>query len=966
MSHWNALSRGDACRAAAVFVAVTVLGLIGPADTALAACSISGTPGVAVDCSGASVLPTTGIPGVSIIDGSTSPQIGVRLTTDGTSLQNATTITSQVTNPTGRNTFNVFGIATTGIDDSTWFVLNNGSVTAVHNGVGQLAAIGFLGNNGEVGVVNNGLLQISRGSITLATNTASSLTATSSGGGPSNLGNAAAIWVQEEENEELSVTNNGTIAASGKLTSGIFTRGAFAEIENAAGAQITATGAGSLAIGAHNGTDQEDEGGFHNFFIGNTVVENEGAIIGDVQIVDANGLRWAASRLSEGGGPYDPLNITSQAGRRDSTIINSGAITGNIYLGGGNHVFSNTAEGSVTGNIDVDQRRNFNYTVNNPSSLPLRVFRAGEDEPDDEGNPPKVFNSVAEFLAAYPDHYFNFDNAGPLYGNLSVHTNVTGGPDHTSTVLLQPHINAVGAGSSFNSPSTNIGFISGTLAVGVDGTTPNGRNITVSTIATTTTVNPVLDHFVRNGDWYLVAGTLYGDALPQLAPEDSFLVDFDLAKNGNGSLVLGTSVVDATTIPNLSRAGANTLNALLESSSTDPQLNQLGLAFERLTTAGQVRTAAEQLKPEVNGAQIQVPFLFSSLVIDRINNRLVQFQGGNPALSAHGFPEPERLAPASAPTVTAISPQVFDEDDPTTYGYRPNAGWGQFVGSRIEQGAVGDVSGYDAGLWGLVFGYDGKINSSTRAGAAFGYSNTNIDDTGVMSANNTVINSYLGVIYGMWKPGPWYVNGTLGLGTHRYQTKRVLSSLQVASAEDEGGGEDETDESVELITPNAQAEFSGMQGMVNIDGGYPLQVGSSIFIPVASLTYNVLDESGYTETGDGGMALRVRDNTTDSLRSGLGARLLVPVFTNSVAEFRAVWQHEFLDTAQVVTASFLAGSGSFVAPGPQPERDTADLGAGLVIRTGNGMGSLTLDYDATLMDSFVAHTGLARLRVNFF
>ena len=353
------------------------------------------------------------------------------------------------------------------------------------------------------------------------------------------------------------------------------------------------------------------------------------------------------------------------------------------------------------------------------------------------------------------------------------------------------------------------------------------------------------------------------------------------------------------------------------------------------------------------------------MVTDRIRSRLVQFENGPKSNNYSRFPEPNRLAGPGTPYGWDSGPQVFDEDDPAIQGYRPNAGWGELVGSRIEQGTVDGVSGYDADLWGLVFGYDGALNATTRAGVAFGYSNTDIDDTDLMAANSTVLNSYLGIVYGMWKPGPFYLNGTLGLGLHRYDSTRVLTALKVDSVEEEEEGGDDDAAGGEQITPNANGKFDGIQGLVSIDGGYPIPVGRSIFIPVASLSYNNLDQDAHAETGLGGMALKYGGNVTDSLRSGLGARLLVPLLTNTVGELRAVWQHEFLDTAQVVTASFVAGSGSFVAPGPQPGRDTADLGAGLVMRSGGGLMSLTLDYDATLQEDFVAHTGLARLRFNF-
>ncbi len=489
---------------------------------AMAACVLGATAGTVVDCSGDdSELPASGIPSVAIVNGATSPQIGVRLTTDGTEFENSTTITSQVTDPTGRNTYNVFGVAANpppaNLDDSEWEIENEGSITAVHYGIGQLAAIGILQDAGEATIENSGTISITRGSFTLANNSASSLTATTTAG-TGTLGNAAAVWVQEEENESLTVENSGTISATGKLTAGIQTRGAFFGLENEETGVISASGVGSVAVSSNNGTDQEDEDGLHHYFIGNTIIVNEGKILGDtvsqgaaaIQVVDANGLRYQASRVNEGtGAGYDPLTLTSQAGRRDSTIINSGTISGDIYLGAGNHLLVNTDEGEMSGNIDVDQRRNFTYTVNNPSNLPLIVYRAGEgpseddDDDDDGGSTERTFSSIADFLAAVPDHYFEFDNAAPVTGNVTVHTNVSGLQD--SKIVLKPHITGSGIGSDIDNPSENSGFIEGTLAIGFDGATPNGRNVTVSNMQATTTITPVIDSVVHSGEWFLVA-----------------------------------------------------------------------------------------------------------------------------------------------------------------------------------------------------------------------------------------------------------------------------------------------------------------------------------------------------------------------------------------------------------------------------------------------------------------------------
>jgi hypothetical protein len=63
----------------------------------------------------------------------------------------------------------------------------------VHSGIGQLAAIGVLGGAGEVSVENSGTLSITRGTITLSTNTAASLTAVAGANAAANLQNASAV-----------------------------------------------------------------------------------------------------------------------------------------------------------------------------------------------------------------------------------------------------------------------------------------------------------------------------------------------------------------------------------------------------------------------------------------------------------------------------------------------------------------------------------------------------------------------------------------------------------------------------------------------------------------------------------------------------------------------------------------------------------------------------------------------------
>ena len=214
----------------------------------------------------------------------------------------------------------------------------------MHNGVGTVAGIGFIGDNEELSVNNTGTISVTRGAITLATNSGASLTAIAGANAAATLGNASAIWVQEEENQSLEVDNDGTISATGKLTSGILTRGAFLSVEN--DGVISASGVGSVAIAANNGTDNSNDPDpvvpaanctpttpcTHSYFIGNTVIVNTGSILGDtvsqgaaaIQIGEPNSLRWQASRVSEGTG-VPTIRLPSRA-RPDAATAPSSTV----------------------------------------------------------------------------------------------------------------------------------------------------------------------------------------------------------------------------------------------------------------------------------------------------------------------------------------------------------------------------------------------------------------------------------------------------------------------------------------------------------------------------------------------------------------------------------------------------------------------------------------------------------------
>jgi outer membrane autotransporter protein len=273
--------------------------------------------------------------------------------------------------------------------------------------------------------------------------------------------------------------------------------------------------------------------------------------------------------------------------------------------------------------------------------------------------------------------------------------------------------------------------------------------------------------------------------------------------------------------------------------------------------------------------------------------------------------------------------------------------WMQGFGFKGEQKERGGVDGYTADTGGFVLGGDKAIgNGDVRVGAAFAYASTGINGEGVTTANRTDIDSYQGTVYGTYNAGAWYVDAALGYGQHQYDTKRYVA----------------------LAGASITGKHDANQYLAKVGVGYPLAFGKATFTPLASLAYVNLDQDGYTETDPtaSGAALTVGSTKTDSLRSGLGAKVSVPLSTgalNTALEARAVWNHEFADTQQDIASSFVGGT-SFTTNGVAQARDSANLGLGVSLNSANGQ-TLSVNYDAEVKSDYVSHTAAVKFRYDF-
>ncbi len=410
---------------------------------------------------------------------------------------------------------------------------------------------------------------------------------------------------------------------------------------------------------------------------------------------------------------------------------------------------------------------------------------------------------------------------------------------------------------------------------------------------------------------YTVNGEAVTDLTTQTFNYNTALVNWDISLNGHGSVT--ATLNDASSIAGLSSAGVKTINNLMTFNS------DLGASLQNEIEANKVRIAGEQLRPEANNASTQAAMSAANQVSSVIGMHQDQVRTASNGKSG-----------------------VSTGEAAQGLGF-----WMQGFGFKGDQNQRGGIDGYSANTGGFVFGADSAIgNGDLRIGAALAYGSTTIDGQGTTTANRTNIDSYQGNVYGSWNAGTWYVDAALGYGQHQYKTKRYVA----------------------LAGANMSGNHDADQYSAKIGVGYPLAMGNVTLTPLAALSYVHLDQAGYSETDatNSGAALTIGDTKTDSFRSGLGAKVSLPLSTGTVKtalEARAIWNHEFADTNQDIAARF-AGGTSFTTNGVSQARDSANLGLGLSMNSANGQ-TLSVNYDADVRSSYFGQTASVKFRYDF-
>jgi outer membrane autotransporter protein len=395
---------------------------------------------------------------------------------------------------------------------------------------------------------------------------------------------------------------------------------------------------------------------------------------------------------------------------------------------------------------------------------------------------------------------------------------------------------------------------------------------------------------------------------------------FTTTITGPGVIYLATLPVAALT-PNansLSLGAATTLDNLR--GNAGPEMAAVIAALDALSPQAQ-GAALARISPQTNDANEIAVNDFNRSVLESISNRLRRAQterGMALGLAQQQLDSRLLLADTNAYSGAGLGKLAGSDQ----YGL-----WLQAFGSKTKQDQHASHSGFDANTSGFTIGADTLLSSEWVVGGAFSYGRTDVNQEDFRDGDSSEIDTYQLTSYASRDFGNWYVNGMLGYSQQKYDTKRNISTIDIA-----------------------KGDFDGEQFLAKIEAGYPITLGHQLILtPLAGLEWNHLELESYQEKGASPLNLKVTGEDSERTASNIGARLEMAIDLEHGARLypstHARWVHQFNNDGVDTTAAFVGGGTSFVTPGKQLAQDSYIVGVGLTLQQANGS-SVSLQLDS--------------------
>ncbi|HYD04777.1 MAG TPA: autotransporter domain-containing protein, partial [Reyranella sp.] len=274
--------------------------------------------------------------------------------------------------------------------------------------------------------------------------------------------------------------------------------------------------------------------------------------------------------------------------------------------------------------------------------------------------------------------------------------------------------------------------------------------------------------------------------------------------------------------------------------------------------------------------------------------------------------------------------------------------WGGGVGAFGTVAGNANANGLTYTLGGFAAGLDYRFAPDFTAGIAVGYNAATLYPQGTSGQGN--VGTVQVGLYGQYKAGNGYLDALAGYARSDNRSMRqiIIPGLNLRTA----WGQTTAD------------QFFGQ-----LEAGYKLVIAPAFggFVtPFARLQASTSTQAGFTETGADSLNLSVAQQTTNSLRTVLGAQLGASIDAGWRDKlnltFRLGWSHEFADTNRPVSAAFAgAPAFTFTTQGATAPRDGVVLGLGATTAVGAAT-SLYVRYDGDLAGANTNHVLSAGVR----
>ena len=276
---------------------------------------------------------------------------------------------------------------------------------------------------------------------------------------------------------------------------------------------------------------------------------------------------------------------------------------------------------------------------------------------------------------------------------------------------------------------------------------------------------------------------------------------------------------------------------------------------------------------------------------------------------------------------------------------------------RFDQDSTATATGFDSDVWVGTVGAEYRFNRHIAVGLAASYINSDTDlgrNIGGVRTEGMAISVYGSAVWRDFYFDVLYSYGALDEEITRHT----------------------------LVGSTATGDAENRSHTVDFNTGYTLHLGKLRTGPIAGVQWIHGDLDGYSERGGGSAALNLPGQNYDSLISQVGWQLstTVPVKFGAITpQVRATWDHEYLNSADTVSAQlqqspFASVTNGVVSLGNRfsasantaaPGSDYLNLGAGVAAQFGERIAA-TLQYETHLFqEDATAHFASLTISVAF-